>query len=488
MSRLLFNINFCGTNMEATRKNLASIEAIKQFDDCILISGVGAPDGYDETTQEHYPTPGTYYVDQNLKRQMKYPWFNQHFSYVQRLAGIAWGEGEKDNLAFAMQHVDKKMQAVAADEAVHINISGFSRGAAAAIHFANKISRQYGSRIKLNIFLVDPNAGLGRQNYQLKKHIPMNVDNIYIVFNRLEKISLLQSLRLSHYLFTSPKTSVATLYVQGDHLEQEQLPTDDPIRLNAATTNQQLLELFYESYGAVRVKPKGQFFQANAFVHKGFVSHKVKESALDQAIRSIQPIMDKYQSQRTLNNNTYLERFNSEIGVLNHPHYSELGYYFMHLLSEIDREEYKTRAEQERAACLLQVTNRLIRAMTPGECFSKNQKQQALDEFKKCTRENQYNEIILQISAHIVGLVIGIFLGLAIATSGFVVGLMRWETLGLASIPYAALGASNGFFSGFTWGKTQVLGHQNERKIDGVIQKIFKADDEEVRTIYAKSF
>ena len=98
--------------MEATRNGLASLCAINQFENRILLSGVGAVHGYDITNDEHYPTPGLFYVDHKLKRQMRAGGLIRPVAKIQRLAGWAWGSGETDNIAFAMAHITKKMKAL----------------------------------------------------------------------------------------------------------------------------------------------------------------------------------------------------------------------------------------------------------------------------------------------------------------------------------------------------------------------------------------
>jgi hypothetical protein len=472
MSAPILNITFCGTNVEATRVNSGSLRATRQFEDHLILSGVGAPDCYDEKNDEHYPTPGTDRFDAQLKRHARSPWMNQHFSLIQRGSGYFWGEGERSNLSLAMKHVDRKMEYMRHDETVTVNLSGYSRGGAASIHFANMLYRQYGNRIRVNLFVIDPNAGLGRQNFQMKKHVPHNVDNMYVIFNKREKIPFFQSLNIPHYFFMNPKTSVTSLYVEGDHVEQDCIYNDKE-ELSAAKTNQHLLELFYDSYGAKRKQPASGLysFKSNDFVKKGFVSSKAKETPLDIAIRDIQPSDEKFEP-KPVEENTYFAQFNQEIRHLKDRNYSELSYYFAHLLSEIERGENKTPEEQEQAALILQATDNLISAMTPSKNFTKNQKQAALVEFQSVVRKGHYSDIIVQLAAHIAGLVTGILLGVTFGVCGFFAGFTRIDTLGLASIPYAAMGTYNGVVAGFEWGKNQVLGHQNERRVEKTVKQI----------------
>ncbi len=465
MSEPILNISFCGTNVPATRSTAASLVAIRQFDNHLIVSGVAAPDAYDPETGLHYPIPGTYDVDFQLKQRIRYPWMNQNFSLVQRCAGFLWGEGEGDNLNYAMLHVRKCMKDVPPNKRVTINLAGYSRGGAAAVHFANDLYRKYGNRVRVNLFILDPNAGIGRQHFQAKKRIPSNVDNFYVVFNRLEKMSLLKPLNIPHYNFSNPKTHVTALHVEGDHIEQEQLRDDG--EMCGAKVNQQLLEMFYDSYGAKRksgFESKIYSLKDNVFVRKGFVSFKDKETVLDQAIREITPVLGQ-QSLRQIEENEYLKQFNEETQDFSDERYRELSYYFSYFLNEIDK-EHTTVEEQEKAALLLQATDNLIKALTPSKKYTPKQQQKALEAFYQMVCKDRYHPYLIQIFAHIVALATGIILGTTFSMIGFCIGLTRLDTFGFAAIPYGAIGFYRGFVAGFSWGKYQMLGHQNAEKIE----------------------
>jgi thioesterase domain-containing protein len=466
----VFNINFCGTNVAATRPTAASLRAIRQFDNHLIISGVAAPDAYDQETGLHYPMPGTYEVDEELRQRVRYPWMNQHFSMLQQCAGFLWGEGEDANLNYAMLHVKKRIKDLAVGEKMMINLTGYSRGAASAVHFANDLYRQYGERIRLNLFIVDPNAGLGRQHFQAKKCIPSNVDNFYVVFNRLETWSFLKPLSIPHYNFRSAKTHVTALHVAEDHVYQEQLLPDD--QMCGAKVNQQLIEMFLDSYGAKRKsgEPMKKYsFKDLPLVQKGFVSFKSKETPLDQAIRQMNSVSVQ-ENHRQIQENQYLKQFNAETADALIPAYQELSYYFSHFLSEIDR-EYATANEQEQAALLLQATDNLIKALTPSKKYTPEQQKKALQAFYEIVRKNQYHPYVIQICAHIVALAAGLISGVAFACTGFCMGLTCFDTFGFAALPYTVMGFYRGFNVGFAWGKYQMLGHQNAEHIERSARK-----------------
>ena len=369
MKSPLLNINFCGTGMEATRPGLASVQAIKQFENRLILSGVGAPSGFDETNNEHYPTPGTFYVDEQLKRQPRSYWLNDPMVVLQQGAGIAWGAGERDNFALAMTHVQQKMTGIAAHESVHINVSGYSRGAASALHFANKIYKEYGRRIKINLCLIDPNAGPGLQFNQYKRNIPSTVLNMYVIFNRHERLHTFRSLSPRHYVLTNAQTAFSALYVHGSHLEQEQVPLSDGDTLcSSAGINQRLLELFYASYGAHRLSPAVErpLLSTSSHIKKGFTRVQSEQTAMDVAISQLETLANHVEAPLQFDDNAHLTQFNQEISGLNNQHYNDLSYYFMHLLSEVNRLVLTTAAQRRTSAVLLQVTNELICAMTPS--------------------------------------------------------------------------------------------------------------------------
>ena len=286
--------------MEATRDGLASLRAINQFENRLLLSGVGAVHGYDFATSEHYPTPGMFDVDAELKRQLRASWFCAHGARAHRVAGWVWGYGETDNRAFAMQHIDKKMRSIDRRRTVHINLSGYSRGGAAAIHLANMSYKKYGQQIQFNLFLIDPNPGPGRHHHQQKKNIPPNVSRLIFAFNRDESIWLFRSRGLSHYRLNQTKTAVSALYLSGNHLEQEQLPLrrepgEKVVCLSPSEINQYFLELFFESYGAIRIEqtPKKMLiFEKNERIKKGFVSDKCQLTALDRMINQLDALKE----------------------------------------------------------------------------------------------------------------------------------------------------------------------------------------------------
>lgn len=469
------NINFCGTGMEATRSSLASVQAINAFENRLLLSGVGAPDAYDPVTQEHYPTPGTFDVNNELKRKPREYWFNESITVLQRGAGFAWGAGEQDNLALAMAHIKRKMSTVNSQEAVHINLSGYSRGAASAIYLANRIYKHYGTRIKVNLFLIDPNAGPGRQFDQQKRNIPPIVEQMYVVFNRDETLRPFQSLNTPHYLLSSSKTALSVLHVGGTHLEQEQLPSDNTSgSRSSAECNQQLLELFYESYGARRLNGESAsvLFKKDDKVKKGFVSVNTKQTVIDQAIDALDAMDNRQETPLRLQKNKYLKQFNQEISGLHNRHYSELSYLFSQLLSEMDRMSLDTPQKIQKVDALRASTNQLIQAMTPSHARSNREKRAVLDQFKHDFALSGVTEVIKQIVAHIIGIVLGTFAGVMLGTCGFFMGLTRVKTLGLASIPYATAGLYNGFVAGMEIGKKEMLGPQNARQIWKTVDRI----------------
>jgi hypothetical protein len=474
MKESMLNIHFCGTQQHGAQKELASVKAITQFKNHLILSGVGSPDGVDPLTGEHYPTPGTFDVDEQLKRRKRVSRFGSHANFLHRIAGFAWGVGEEDNLAFAMAYLNKKLEQAPSSERFDITISGYSRGGATAVRFANKLYKKYGHQVNINMYLLDPNAGMGRHNYQHNRNIPPNVSNLYIVFNRDEKLPVIQSVSLPHYLTSSVTTRVTSLYLEGDHYDQEYTPEKKGPERASAEMNQELLELFYGSYGASRVDPnhKQRPFIKSPKIKTGFVPYQHSGTAVDLAIAQLDPHEGHQHPALLLKENEHLNQFNREIEGLNNPSYFELSYYFVHLLSEIERSKPTWSRKQMAKDQLLVATNQLIVCLTPSNQRTHAEQQAAFDNFTQCVGRHQYSEVIQQIVAHIVGILTGVCFGLAFGLGGFVTGLCNIQTFGLASIPYAAAGTYNGFLSGFDWGKRQILWHQNERHIEKTTRDI----------------
>jgi hypothetical protein len=482
MKAPLLNIHFCGTAMDPMRRRLASLEVIKQFEDHLILSGVGAPSVIDKENHIHYPTPGMFDVDDELKRCPKDTFFHQHFSMLHRSAGVLWGEGEEDNLRYAMRCLQEKMKHVPAEKSVHVCVSGYSRGATNVLDFADMVYRQYAERVRLNIFMIDPNAGMGRQHYQHKRNVSSNVDNMYVTFNRHEKILFFQSLTIKHYLLTSPKTALFVMHVDGNHLQQEQLPfnarSDDA---SPAGINRILLESFFESYGAKRIGPalKRTPLDHHSKIKKEFTSFKMQPTSLDLMIDQLKSKTQDVPLKR--DQNALFEKFNKEAKCSNNRYYSELSYHFMHLLNELHRMSVTSNtSEREKAAILLQSTNALMEALTPSLHHDKEAQKSALNDFKKHMNIGGYSDFVRQIIARVVGLVMGVLLGLAFGVVGCLAGFMQPETWGLSSVVYAGVGMYNGFFAGFDWGKRQVLGHQNARAVAQTVERMWQDAESQI--------
>lgn len=468
----LLNISFGGTNNEATCSDWATVQATKQFSNRLLLSGVGSPDGFDKEENEHYPTPGSFDVDEQLKRQPRNPSFLMNSLFFQRIPGLLWAAGDLDNLTLAMKHVERKMEETRPDESVHINVSGFSRGGTSAIHLSNLLYKKYANRLRVNLFLIDPNAGADKQYFQHKRCISPNVDNFYVVFNQNEFWLPIQSLTLPHFQFTNSQTSITALYAKGGHPDQEQLPA------LSAQANMHLLSLFYQSYGSIRNEPTDVIEespeQTNVIqtqIQKGFVKC-LNPTALDRRIDEINTLDAPLPTPFLNETNANLVKFSTEIQQINHSAYDELNYYFMHLLSEVERMDTSNESSKKRVQMLKEATNKLMIAMTPSNHFTRDEKKQSLHQFNQVFKENNFTGLILEIAACITGLVTGMLLGIAYGAVGFFAGLTRWETLGLAAVPYTAIGLYQGCNAGFLWGRRMVLGHENDRHVNDISEHI----------------
>ncbi len=471
MSKSSLNIHFCGTSMKPTRQGTASLGAIRKFDETkfLVLSGVGA----ESVTKNNksYLTPGTFYVDQQLNQKERL--FSLGASFFS-FAGLVWGAGEDDNITYAMRHIDNIM----ADKtgSVVMNLSGYSRGGTGAIRLANAIYQKYGTRIQLNLFLIDPNAGYGRQDSQRKKNIPRNVKNVYFTFSRAETNPILHFYRppsISHYCCANKNTCVSTVYLAGNHHNQELIPrNDDPNEITSAKVNQYLLENFYNS-SHLKKRDGAQLMsidqeKINAIANKGLSNSNIETSASTHKVISKMEYEERNESINFLNHcQRELQCFDE--AVFSSPHnenHTNLAYYFNQLLCELPHDVLSKNELK-----LVDVTTRLISAMNPKSNSTIEQKNTMLNEFKQCLAIGGFTDALRQVASVIVGLITGILLGLAFAIGGFFIGLMRYETAGTASIPFTFIAAYNGVLTGFNYGRRITLGHENARYVDKYIQE-----------------
>ena len=480
MSEPMLNINFCGTRMQATREDPASIKAIRKFKNRLIISGVGAASVENKARDEKHLTPGTFFIDQQNKPQKRL--FRAPESYYTGAlgAGALFGSGEKDIIKLAMRQIKNKFSKKKLTEFPHINVSGYSRGVMSAVHLANKIYLKYGNRIKINLFLIDP---VGGPNWieQSRRNIPPNVDNLYITFNKNEVIPFIQSHSPSDFLLTNPKTNAAYIYFNGGHIEQEMVDEQHKDKIDApANINEQLLTLFYSSYGAIKVNPNKRSCLPikTETVQARFVGDKTTKTALDEVIENMNQVSADKPFFLKCGHPTDESSFNVLLQSIINEKYLKLSYYFTHFLAEITREKHQYPNRSESLNTLLQITNNLMTTMTQGEEHSLKEKIEALNVFQDCVNTTIHSDNLKEIASYIVGLVLGVVLLVPYIFIGLTAGLVEWSSLGLATIPSLIIGIEEGLEQGFRWGRQLVIGEKNSRLILSESQALLQGEHE----------
>jgi hypothetical protein len=453
----LLNIHFCGSSISAARQDIASLAAVRQFRNTLILAGVGSETTYDAQNKEWFPTPGTFDVDSDLRRQPRHSFFYRHFSNIDRLAGLLWGHGEEESLNFAMAHVRKKMSHISASEQVLIKLSGTSRGACAMVSFANMVYQEYSERIIIELFLIDPNAGIGRQHDLLRRHIPPNVSRMYVTFNCHEPIIFFKALPLSHYFITSHHTSLSAMYVEGGHLEQELFPSHPKQQPeSSARITQHLLELFYASNDDARAHRPVITTVLTAKIKRGFVCASHRVTALDHFIERLVPYEYDCKPYRA-DEHQDLVRLRRE--VQDNRLYDEFHYQVGHFLNRLTH-QLLIEHDVPHAALMCNITYELIRAMTPSLQQTAIEKKVILTRFEHQATQYEHQYWMRHILAPLTGFVWGMSVGLVTSVGAFLIGFMPDGLYGALAIPSMIIGAYYGFLAGFHGGVEFMLAPQ----------------------------
>lgn len=167
-SSLVHNFVFLGTDQDSdqTAKSTLLIEFSKQLKDCILYSGLATPSNEKSLLE---------YVDVAEHDTFK---FKNKFAYFT-------GYGNEYLLTKAIADIEKIEQKVDSPSQLIFNFLGFSRGAITVLRLANRLKIFYPT-ISINIFAIDPVAGVGCENDWDATIIPSNVDEIICIYMRHE--------------------------------------------------------------------------------------------------------------------------------------------------------------------------------------------------------------------------------------------------------------------------------------------------------------
>ena len=167
---------FChGTNSHRSRtdgeiitefgKRAAGVE----YEDFLILDGPGCKTKGDLD----HPMPGKF--DPFTQDRKRRKWFWQRTSTP---AGLMRGNGWNDNVRHARWAVQQRNQDPDKPRITTINLIGWSRGAVTCLKIANDFSKHFTrAGFQLNIFAIDPVAGLGHKGNSDTSTIPGNVKN-----------------------------------------------------------------------------------------------------------------------------------------------------------------------------------------------------------------------------------------------------------------------------------------------------------------------
>lgn len=178
-----------------------------------LIDGPGC-EGTDEN-----PTPGTYFYQHGQKiadpalAKEKLRQFQHGLKQTYRLVT---GEGIESSILEATTYIQEIIDQNEGELPTEVNLQGFSRGADSCVRLANIIYLLY-PEIKVNLFLVDPVPGPGRQDDPESYYMPPNVNNCQITLMLDEHRPFYNPQHEERYIFTNPNTEVSFHYMAGRH-------------------------------------------------------------------------------------------------------------------------------------------------------------------------------------------------------------------------------------------------------------------------------
>ncbi len=150
------------------------------------------------------------------------------------------------NAQEVVKNVLENIGAVAHDKPIVINLTGFSRGAITCIQIANEFKAQqvllqssdsrsdddkkkldFLKHLKLNIFAIDPVAGMGAKTTSESCVIPDNVENFTAIMQLDEMRREFKPQDLSRVIITdSTKTHVSWLPMYGNHSDSTKVKKD----------------------------------------------------------------------------------------------------------------------------------------------------------------------------------------------------------------------------------------------------------------------
>lgn len=484
----VINFNFCGTRTSAADNGVATNQAIKKFEDHLILTGVGALEKTDKEANIYYPTPGTYYRGADGKRVKSYFRMAGSYAYAGSIltplrAGAVRGSGEEDNLNFSLGEVaDWLSKNSNTSEPLTVNISGFSRGGAAAIRFANRLYQKYGEKITVNLYIQDPNAGYGRHGSLRKISVPPNVANAHFTFSKDDRSRFLRSFGLRQYEFLGKETRISSIALPGNHGDQEYLRKKGwP---DAAKLNGFLMEQFFNGYGAKLCEgktlneqpeivlgmpqPEDQrnLYGFSEVSNQGKGLHAVMASLMPQNIDPVNIRQQWRQWQGVPGISNLLEA----VSAFRNSELKSQGYQFAyHLVADLNQIKYDKNDRRysqindtaNKAAVLINSLN--ARKNNDGK-IDHQKALEALKNFertKHCGPAARSREVFGKVVGAAVGVIFGAVFG---SVFGCFSGMLRVKTGFIGgALMGAACGAAKGFSKTYGWTSRNITGETTHR-------------------------
>lgn len=178
-----------------------------------LIDGPGC-EGTDEN-----PTPGTYFYQHGHKTAdpaLAQEKLRQFQHALQQTYRLVTGAGIESSILEASTYIQEIIDQNGGELPTEVNLQGFSRGADNCVRLANIIYLLY-PEIKVNLFLIDPVPGPGRQDDPESYYMPPNINNCQITLMLDEHRPFYNPQHEGRYIFTNPNAEVSFHYMAGRH-------------------------------------------------------------------------------------------------------------------------------------------------------------------------------------------------------------------------------------------------------------------------------
>ena len=206
----VFTVFFCGTDFHRHKTDelvaeMARMAVGKEYENFLILDGPGSDTGKKMPGKFNPFTKNKEEKKRFGKKEMGHTHIN-----TKLWGGIA-GTGWEDNIIHAMATIAelKKLPST-------INMLGWSRGAVSCTKLAYVLNRVF-PQVKVNIFAVDPVAGIGNKADRTNSNIFRNVENYCALLAMDENAKSFKPQNLKRVKFHSRRTNAVFLPMPGNH-------------------------------------------------------------------------------------------------------------------------------------------------------------------------------------------------------------------------------------------------------------------------------